>query len=253
MARENIKIIAVLPAYNAERTLKKTYDDIPKEWADDIILVDDASRDNTVQVARALGLKTFVHEKNLGYGGNQKTCYKEALKLGADIAVMIHPDHQYDPKAIPELLKPIIAGEADAVLGSRMMAPRGALDGGMPYWKYLANISLTKVENAILGLGLTEYHSGFRAYSACALASIPLHENSDNFVFDTEIIVQLKMGGFKIKEVPIKTSYFPEASSVGFLKSCQYGLSILGVMAKYLVHKIGVKKYPGFAVKSKTI
>ncbi|MEK9166222.1 MAG: glycosyltransferase family 2 protein [Patescibacteria group bacterium] len=253
MERKDVKIIAVLPAYNAERTLKKTYDDIPKEWVDDIILVDDASRDKTVEVSRALGLKTFLHEKNLGYGGNQKTCYREALKLGADIAVMIHPDHQYDPKAIPELLKPIIAGEADAVFGSRMMIPSHAREGGMPYWKYLANISLTKFENTILGLELTEYHSGFRAYSARALSSIPLHKNSNNFVFDTEIIVQLKMGGFKIKEVPIKTRYFPEASSVGFLKSCQYGLSIMGVMAKYLFHRIGIKKYPGFVVKSETI
>ncbi len=253
MERENVKIIAVLPAYNAEKTLKRTYDDIPKEWVDDIILVDDASRDNTVEVSKALGLKTFVHEKNLGYGGNQKTCYREALALGADIAVMIHPDHQYDPKAVPELLKPIIAGEADAVFGSRMITRRHALEGGMPYWKFLANIVLTKFENAILGLRLTEYHSGFRAYSARALSSIPLNENSDNFVFDTEIIVQLKCGGFTIKEVPIKTRYFPEASSVGFFKSCQYGLSILGVMAKYLIHRIGVKKYPGFVIKSETI
>lgn len=253
MERKDVKIIAVLPAYNAEKTLRKTYDDIPKEWVDDIILVDDASRDNTVKVSRSLGLKTFVHEKNLGYGGNQKTCYKEALRLGADIAVMIHPDHQYDPKAVPALLQPIIMGEADAVFGSRMMIPQRAREGGMPYWKYIANISLTKFENTILGLELTEYHSGFRAYSKKALASIPLHENSDNFVFDTEIIVQLKMGGFKIKEVPIKTRYFPDSSSVGFFKSCEYGLSIVGVMAKYLIHKIGVKKYPSFAIKSETI
>ena len=246
--RDGKKIIAVLPAYNAERTLKKTFDDIPKDWVDEIILVDDASRDLTVQVARELGIRTFVHAKNLGYGGNQKTCYREAIKLGADVAVMIHPDHQYDPKAIPGLIEPIVRGEADAVFGSRMIVRAHALRGGMPRWKFYANIILTKIENIVLGLELTEYHSGFRAYSRRMLESAPLERNSDNFVFDTEIIVQMKLAGFRIKEIPIETRYFSEASMIGFSKSIQYGVSIVLVLAKYIVERTGVYRYPQFAV-----
>ncbi len=242
----NKKVIVVLPAYNAEKTLEKTLNDIPLEWVDDIILVDDKSRDNTVEVSKKLGLKTFVHEKNLGYGANQKTCYKKALGYEGKIMVMVHPDHQYDPKAVVHLIKPIAEGEADAVFGSRMIFIKDAISGGMPYWKLIANIFLTKVENLVLRLRLTEYHSGFRAYSEKALKKIPFEKNSDDFVFDTEIIVQLKIAGFKIKEIPIPTRYFKEASMIGFRRSVVYGLSILIVLVKYILHKLKIIKYEQF-------
>jgi glycosyltransferase involved in cell wall biosynthesis len=241
----NKKVIVVLPAYNAAKTLEVTLNAIPKDIADDIILVDDASKDNTVEVARSLGLKVFVHPKNLGYGGNQKTCYKEALKLGADIAVMVHPDFQYDPVFIPEMVTPIANGECDAVFGSRMKIRQNALKGKMPYWKFIANIFLTKLENLILGNDLTEYHSGFRAYNSKVMR-LPLDLNSDDFVFDTEIIVQMKVAGLNIKEIPISTKYFPEASQINFKRSVEYGISILSVMAKYLLFKYGIKNYDQF-------
>lgn len=244
--KNNKKIIAVLPAYNAEKTLKQTLDDIPKDWIDDIILVDDASSDRTVEFSRSFGLKTFVHKKNLGYGGNQKTCYKEALNAGADIAVMVHPDHQYDPSNIPQMVLPIIMGEADAVFGSRMMIPRQALKGGMPLWKYAANIFLTRFSNLILKTKLTEYHSGFRAYSREVLETLPLEKNSDDFVFDTEIIVQLIHSGFRIKEIPIPTRYFKDASSVNFRRSVIYGLSILWTLAKYKLHRMRIISFSLF-------
>lgn len=233
------KVVAVLPAYNAAKTLEQTVNDISRQWVDDIILVDDASKDDTVAIAKKLGLKTFVHPVNRGYGGNQKTCYKEALKLGADIMVMVHPDFQYDPRLIPDLIKPLLDGEADAAFGSRMLSPKKAIEGGMPYWKFVANIFLTAIENLILGFRLSEYHSGFRAYSRQVLITVPFEENSDDFVFDTEIIVQMRKAGFsRIKEISIATRYFPEASMIGFWRSSFYGLSILSVMLKYLWWKI---------------
>ena len=241
--REGKKIIAVLPAYQAEHTLKQTVDDIPKDWVDEIIVVDDASTDNTAAVARSLGLFTLVHPKNRGYGGNQKTCYREALMRGADIIVMVHPDHQYDPAMIPALLDPLVREEADAMFGSRMMIKKNALAGGMPYWKFAANMFLTMVENAVLGMRLTEYHSGFRAYSRAVLATIRLEDNSDDFVFDTEIIAQTKLAGFSIKEIPIQTRYFPGASMIGFRRSIVYGISILGVMFRCLLHRLHIKRY----------
>jgi len=241
-----MKTIAVLPAYNAAKTLKITLDDIPRDCVDDIILVDDVSRDNTVDVAKQLGIKhIFVHEKNTGYGGNQKTCYKEALKLGVDIVVMVHPDYQYDPKMIPQLIEPIKKGEADAVFGSRMMKG-GALEGGMPLWKHNANILLTALENVILRTYLTEYHSGFRAYSAKLLKAIKFEDNSDNFVFDTEIIVQILLKGFKIDEIPIRTRYFPEASTVRFWQGTRYGLGILRTMLKYILHTKKIVSFKQF-------
>ncbi|MEK7576215.1 MAG: glycosyltransferase family 2 protein [Patescibacteria group bacterium] len=252
MTNKNIHthhIIAVLPAYNAAKTLERTLNDIPRGWVNDIILVDDASRDNTVEVARRLGIKTFVHQKNKGYGGNQKTCYKEALALGADIVVMVHPDHQYDPKAIPQLIKPIIEGRADAVFGSRMMVKQNALTGGMPYWKFIANILLTGIENFVLGLHLSEYHSGFRAYSRKVLEAVPFERNSDDFVFDTEIIIQLRVGNFRVSEVPIQTRYFPGASMIGLSRSIRYGLGILQALGKYLFFKNGLKQYEQFCIK----
>lgn len=239
---KNKKVVVVLPAYNAAKTLKVTIDAIPKDFIDDIILVDDASNDNTVEVAKKMGLRVFIHPQNRGYGGNQKTCYREAIKLGADIAVMVHPDFQYDPVFIPEMIKPLLNNECDAVFGSRMKTPKNALKGGMPYWKFIANIFLTKLENFILNNNLTEYHSGFRAYNRKVM-QLPLELNSDDFVFDTEIIVQMKIAGLKIKEIPITTKYFPEASQIGFKRSVEYGFAILGVLIKYLLFKLGIRKY----------
>lgn len=239
------KVIVILPAYNAEKTLERTVAAIPKGFADDIILVDDASKDKTVEVARRIGLKTFVHPKNLGYGANQKTCYGEALKLGADVAVMVHPDFQYDPSFIPQMIVPIIDGKADAVIGSRMAVPKNALAGGMPYWKFVANIFLTKIENFVLGLHLSEFHSGFRAYGRKVM-ELPLELDSNDFVFDTEIIVQMKIAGIRISEIPITTRYFPEASMIGFTRSTKYGLAILGVLFRYVFFKLRLKKYDQF-------
>jgi len=243
------KIIAVLPAYNAEKTLEKTLNDIDKNWVDEVILVDDASQDNTVEMAKCLGLRTFVHKKNLGYGGNQKTCYEKAVRLGADIVIMVHPDYQYDPSSIPRIILPIIRGESDAVFGSRMMVKDYALKGGMPLWKYFSNIFLTKIENFILGINLTEYHSGFRAYNRQILKTVPFKLNSNSFVFDTEIIIQTKLHGFKIKEVPIKTRYFKEASMIGFFSCVKYGILILLSLVKYKLTKWKIMSYNQFLIK----
>lgn len=250
--RNNKKVIAVLPAYNAAKTLKETVDAIPKEWIDEIILVDDASSDNTAEVARNLGLHTIVHEKNKGYGGNQKTCYKEALRRGADIVVMIHPDFQYDPYFIPELIRPIAFGKAEISIGSRMMIKQNALKGGMPWWKFIANIGLTAVENIVLGLWLSEYHTGFRAYSRKALEMLPFDENSDDFVFDSEIIVQARIANFRIAQTPIETKYFPEASMIGFRRSVTYGFAILGVLGKYIQFRAGFYSRPQFMIRQES-
>ena len=230
-----------MPAYNAEKTLERTYRDQPLDGVDDIVLVDDGSRDRTVEIARALGLHTLVHPKNRGYGGNQKTCYREALARGADIAVMVHPDHQYDPAYIPALVKPLLAGECDAVFGSRMLGGR-PLEGGMPKWKYLANIFLTAVANATFYTFLSEYHSGLRAYTRRYLEAVDLEANSDDFVFDTEIIAQGVWKGMRIKEIPIATRYFDEASQIGFRRSVEYGFSVLGVLLRYKLHKKKVRR-----------
>lgn len=240
MALHEKKVVAVLPAYNAEKTLIATYDDIPKDWVDEILLVDDRSRDRTVEVARTLPIRVVVHAQNRGYGGNQKTCYRTALdEMGADIAVMVHPDHQYDPKIIPELVKPLIKGDCDAVFGSRMLGGR-PIEGGMPKWKYWANLFLTMVENATFYVFLSEYHSGFRAYSRRYLEAVNYEANSDNFVFDTEIIAQGVAKGMRIREVPISTRYFDEASQIGFWRSVRYGLEILKTMIFYKLHKKGI-------------
>jgi SAM-dependent methyltransferase len=230
------KVVVVLPAYNAAKTLAITLKDIPRDIVDDILLVDDASSDGTSDVARQLGIKAIRHERNQGYGGNQKTCYRAALEMGADVVVMVHPDYQYDPTAIPRLIEPILKGRADAVFGSRMMKG-GALAGGMPLWKYNANILLTALENVVLGIYLTEYHSGFRAYSRKYLTSVNLESNSNGFVFDTEIIVQGAVKYLKFEEVPICTRYFDEASSIKLWPSIVYGLSILKTLLKFLVHR----------------
>jgi glycosyltransferase involved in cell wall biosynthesis len=239
------KVVVVMPAYNAERTLERTLDDVPREWVDDIILVDDGSRDGTVALARKLGLRVFVHDENRGYGGNQKTCYTEAMKLGADIMIMVHPDHQYDPTVIPQLVAPLLEGACDAVFGSRMLGGH-PLEGGMPKWKYLANIYLTAFENATFYMYLTEYHSGLRAYSRRYLETVNFMANSDDFVFDTEIIAQGVIHGMSIREVPIETRYFKEASQVGFWRSSVYGLSILKTLVKYKLHKKGLARFKIF-------
>ncbi len=246
------KVVAVLPAYNAEKTLEATFDDIPKDWVDEILLVDDCSRDQTVELSRKLGIKTVLHQKNRGYGGNQKTCYNTAMnEMAADIMVMVHPDHQYDPKIIPQLVAPLQRGECDAVFGSRMLGGR-PIEGGMPKWKYFANLFLTSVENATFYVYLSEYHSGFRAYSRRYLESINFDANSDDFVFDTEIIAQGVAKNMLIREVPIQTRYFDEASQIGFWKSVRYGLAILKTMVLYKLHKKRVWSHPIFRDRAVT-
>jgi glycosyltransferase involved in cell wall biosynthesis len=239
------KVIVVMPAYNAAQTLERTLDDIPRDWVDEIILVDDRSRDDTVELAKKLGLRVFVHDKNIGYGGNQKTCYTEALKLGGEIMIMVHPDHQYDPRVIPQLVMPLLYEECDAVFGSRMLGGR-PLEGGMPKWKYLANIFLTALENATFYMYLTEYHSGLRAYSRLYLETVNFMKNSDNFVFDSEIIAQGVLHRMRIKEIPIETRYFPDASQIGLGRSVVYGLSILMTLVKFKLHKKGLVKFEMF-------
>jgi len=239
------KVVVVMPAYNAARTLERTYRDLPADVVDHVILVDDVSRDETVEVAQRLGLKVIVHLQNRGYGGNQKTCYLEALKDGAEIVVMLHPDYQYDSRLVPELIAPIREGRADLVLGSRLAGGR-ALAGGMPRWKYLSNRFLTIVENWALGQRLSECHTGFRAYSRRLLETIPFVLNSDKFVFDTEVIAQAVAFGFKIAEIPVPTRYFPEASSVNFRNSVIYGVSTLRVMLRYLLDRWGVSRSAQF-------
>ncbi len=236
------KITVVMPAYNAERTLERTYRDLPREWVDDVILVDDASRDRTVEKAHELGIHTLVHPRNRGYGGNQKTCYREALQRGAEIVVMVHPDHQYDPREIPWLVEPLLREECDAVFGSRMLGGR-PIEGGMPKWKYFANLGLTAIANAAFYVFLSEYHSGLRAYSRRYLESVSLEANSDSFVFDMEIIAQGVAHGMRIREVPIQTRYFDEASQIGFWRSVEYGLSILIVLLRYKLDRKGLVRY----------
>jgi glycosyltransferase involved in cell wall biosynthesis len=239
------KVIVVMPAYNAARTLERTYRDLPREVVDHVILVDDVSRDETVEIAQRLGLKVIVHVQNRGYGGNQKTCYIEALRDGADVVVMLHPDYQYDSRLVPQLIAPIQASQADLVLGSRLLGG-GALAGGMPRWKFLSNRFLTIVENLALGQHLSECHTGFRAYSRRLLETIPFLLNSDDFVFDTEVIAQTVAFGFRVGEIPVPTRYFAEASSVNFRRSVSYGLATLAVMARYLLDHWGLRRSPQF-------
>ena len=235
-------IVVVMPAYNAARTLERTYRDIPREVVERIILVDDVSADATVEIAERLGLDVVVHRANRGYGGNQKTCYARALAAGADIVVMLHPDYQYDPTRIPALVAPIEAGTADLVLGSRFLGD--PLAGGMPRWKYLANRALTGLENRAFGLALAEYHSGFRAYRAGLLRAIAYERNSDDFVFDQQLVAQAVAAGFRIAEVAVPTRYFAEASSVGVRRSLRYGLATLGVVARFVLHRRGLLHDP---------
>lgn len=239
------KVIVVMPAYNAAKTLERTYNDLPESVVDKVILVDDVSQDETVEIAKQLGLEVVVHIQNKGYGGNQKTCYLKALESGADIVVMLHPDYQYDSTLVPQLIQPIIDGQYDMMLGSRFLSG-GTLAGGMPLYKFVSNRFLTIVENLVLGQHLSECHTGFRAYSRRFLETIPFLLNSDNFVFDTEVIAQAVAFGFRIGEIGVPTRYFKEASSVNFFNSIIYGLSTLSVMARYLLSKWNLKPYAQF-------
>ena len=243
-AARRTRIVIVMPAYNAARTLERTYSDIPHDLVERIILVDDVSRDETVDVARQLGLDVIVHRQNRGYGGNQKTCYDAALEAGADVVVMLHPDYQYDATRIPALAAPIIAGERDLMLGSRFLGD--PLAGGMPPWKYVANRFLTTVENIAFELNLSEYHTGLRAYSRQLLETIPYELNSDDFVFDQELIAQVVAAGMRsrIGEIAVPTRYFDEASSVGFKRSVVYGVSTMRVVGRYLLHRLRVRRSP---------
>lgn len=240
---KNKKIIVVFPAYNAAKTLEKTVKDIPKRYVDEMILVDDFSKDNTSLISQKLGLITIKHQKNKGYGGNQKTCYKEALKRGADIVIMIHPDYQYDPKIIEQMIIPIAEGKTDIIFASRFLYPKDPLKGGMPLYKYIGNRFLTTIENMVLHTSLSEFHTGYRAWSKEVLTSIPYTKNSNNFIFDTQIIIQTIIKKYKIKEIPVETRYFKEASSIKLKASTIYGLSILRELCKYLLTKWNLKKF----------
>jgi len=239
----NKKLVVIMPAYNAEKTLRQTYEELPHEYVDEVILVDDASKDETSRVARDLGIKTIIHQQNRGYGGNQKTCYREALSHGADIVVMVHPDYQYSPRLVAAMASMIASGHYDVVLGSRILGG-GALKGGMPLYKYIANRFLTLIENMALGVKLSEYHTGFRAFTREVLETLPLEENSDDFVFDSEMLVQTVYFGFRLGELSCPTRYFEEASSINFSRSVKYGFGVLGSILKYVVGKWGVKEFP---------
>ncbi len=233
-------IVVVMPAMNAARTLEATFGAIPREWVDEVILVDDRSTDDTVELARRLPLQLVWHPHNVGYGGNQKTCYLQALQHGADVVVMLHPDGQYEPSLIPHLVGPILAGEADMVLGSRLADAGAALAGGMPRYKYVANRTLTAIENRILGTDLSELHTGYRAYSRDLLTTIPFLRNALDFSFDSEVLMQAVHFGFRIAEVPVATKYFDDASSIRFRPAAIYGLKTLGAAARLVLHRRGV-------------
>jgi glycosyltransferase involved in cell wall biosynthesis len=234
-------VIVVMPALNAARTLERTVSAIPREWVDEVILVDDKSTDDTVELARRLPLRVIWHPHNVGYGGNQKTCYLEALQRGADAVVMLHPDGQYEPTLIPKLVEPILRGEADLVLGSRLAEPGAALAGGMPRWKYVANRALTGIENRVLGLDLSEMHTGYRAYSRDLLLRVPFLRNALDFSFDSEMLMQAAHFGFRIAEVPAHSRYFDDASSVGLRTSIVYGVKTLLAAGRLLLHRLGLR------------
>ena len=231
-----------MPAYNAATTLRQTVRDLPQALIDEIILVDDGSRDGTPELARSLGLTVFVHEQNRGYGGNQKTCYREAIARDADYVVMVHPDYQYDSRVVGAAVEILRLGICDVVLGSRIRTRREALDGGMPRYKYLANRCLTFLENVLLGQNLGDFHSGFRAYRRKVLETIPYEVNSDDFVFDSQFLAQAVYFGFKLGDIPVPVRYFPEASSINFRRSLKYGFATLKVLADYWLHWLGVKR-----------
>jgi glycosyltransferase involved in cell wall biosynthesis len=243
------KVIAVMPAYNAEKTLAATLADVPAGSIDEVILVDDGSKDRTVQVARDMGLTVIVHPENRGYGGNQKTCYRHALEHGADIVVMIHPDYQYDSRVIPHAVGIVELGICDIVCGSRVRSRAEALQGGMPVYKYIANRFLTTVENVALGQNLGDFHSGFRVYRREVLEKVPFELNSDDFIFDTQFLVQAVRLGFRLGDIPVPVRYFDEASSINFRRSLIYGVGTLGVVGQYWLDRLGLTRSPLFRAK----
>jgi len=239
---DNKKIVVVLPAYNASRTLEKTYNEIPFDIVDEVVLVDDKSSDNTIEVGKKLGIKHVIsHVQNTGYGGNQKSCYNKALELNADIVIMLHPDYQYTPKLIPAMSSLISQGLYPCVLGSRILG-KGALNGGMPIYKYIANRFLTLTENILIGQKLSEYHTGYRAFSREVLESITYNQNDDDFIFDNEMLSQIFMKGYEIAEITCPTKYFDEASSINFSRSMKYGLGVLRVSFRHFLHKKRILK-----------
>ena len=247
------RTIAVMPAYNAALTLRKTVADIPAGAVDEVILVDDCSLDRTVEIARELGLTVILHEKNLGYGGNQKTCYRHALDAGADYVVMIHPDYQYDSRVISVAVEILRLGICDCVLGSRIRTRNEALTGGMPLYKYLANRVLTILENICLGQNLGDFHSGFRAYRREVLETIPYENNSDDFVFDSQFLAQAVHFGFKLGDIPVPVRYFKEASSIHFGRSVKYGCLTLGVLVQYWANRLGIVRSPLFQPSQRVV
>ena len=238
----NPKIIVVMPAYNAGKTVKKTYNDLPKDLIKEVILTDDASNDETIDKAKALGITVYVHKKNKGYGANQKTCYDQALKRKPDVVVMVHPDYQYDAKLVGILCEPIVNGRADIMLGSRIQTRGQVLAGGMPLYKYFSNRFLTLVENLAMGLNLSEYHTGFRAFKSEVLKTIPYHKFSDDFIYDQQILISALSFGFNISDIPIPCKYFKEASSINFVASTKYGLLTLWTVAIFLLSQLGFAK-----------
>ena len=243
------KIIVVMPAYNVEKTLEQTVADIPRDVVDEILLVDDGSTDHTVERSTELELATYVHIRNFGYGRNQKTCYREALARGADIVVMVHPDYQYSPKLIVPMVGMIAFGEYDVVLGSRILG-KGAIAGGMPVYKYIANRFLTLFQNIVISQKLSEYHTGFRAFSREVLERLPIEENSDDFVFDNQMLAQVFYFGFRMGEISCPTRYFEEASSINFARSVKYGLGVLATSMKYRMQKLGLSSSAIFRSES---
>ena len=239
------RVVVVLPAYNAAKTLKQTYDEIPRDVVDDVILTDDASSDQTARIARELGIPTVRHDRNRGYGGNQKTCYARVLALGADIVVMLHPDYQYSPRLVTAMASMIASGEFDAVLGSRILG-RGALAGGMPVWKFVSNRVLTLVQNLLIGQKLSEYHTGYRAWSRAVLEKLPLLNCSEDFVFDNQMLAQAVFFGYRIGEISCPTKYFPEASSINFRRSVVYGLGVLKTSLQFRLQRMGLMRFAIF-------
>ena len=246
------KIVVVMPAYNAAKTLRQTHAEIPRDVVDDVVLVDDASRDDTVAIATELGIRCVVHPANAGYGANQKTCYRRALELGADVVVMVHPDYQYTPKLITAMAAMITSGVYHAVLGSRVLG-RGALAGGMPLYKFVANRILTLIQNLCLAQKLTEYHTGYRAFSREVLLTLPLEENGNDFVFDNEMIVQLVHFGYEVAEITCPAKYFEDASSISWWRSIQYGFGVLGATLRYVLARTGLKTHPTLSADGATL
>ncbi|MBX7222109.1 MAG: glycosyltransferase family 2 protein [Blastocatellia bacterium] len=246
------KVVVVLPAYNAAKTLLKTYNEIDRDIVDEMILVDDASHDDTSKVAESLGITTIVHPQNRGYGGNQKTCYTAALKAGADIVIMLHPDYQYTPKLIPPMAYLIASGHYDCVLGSRIIG-KGALKGGMPKYKFIANRFLTAFQNILSGERLSEYHTGYRAFSRRVLETLPLEENDDDFIFDNQMLAQIFYFNFGIGEVSCPTRYETDSSSINFIRSCKYGFGVLGVSLLFRLQKMGLAKSSIFSASGRRL